>query len=65
MRIANNAGRLALVTRTGAVDVAAVSAGRFDADPQKIYARWEEFQDWAWKEKLPGGQPFTPADCER
>ncbi|MGW5498736.1 fumarylacetoacetate hydrolase family protein, partial [Streptomyces olivaceoviridis] len=34
----------------------------FDSDPQKIYARWEEFQDWARKETPPGGQPFTPAD---
>ena len=47
MRIANLAGRLALLTDAGAVDVQRASAGRFDADPQSVYTRWDEFSAWA------------------
>ena len=53
MRIANHAGRLALIdptTQPGqerGVDVERASGGRFDADPQAVYARWAEFGDWA------------------
>ena len=47
MRIANLAGRLSLITAAGAVDVAAASKGEFSADPQAVYARWEEFRAWA------------------
>ncbi|MDO0928425.1 fumarylacetoacetate hydrolase family protein [Streptomyces sp. TG1A-8] len=62
MRTANKAGRLHLITSTGAVDVATASGGRFDADPQKVYARWEEFRAWEQQAELPGGQPFEPAE---
>ncbi|MDT5342335.1 MAG: hypothetical protein QOE52_1519 [Mycobacterium sp.] len=47
MRIGNLSGRLTLFTKQGAVDVERASDGRFDADPQGIYRRWEEFVDWA------------------
>ncbi len=47
MRILNRRGRLALATGGKALDVAEVSAGRFAADPQAVWPRWEEFADWA------------------
>ncbi|BCJ35912.1 fumarylacetoacetate hydrolase [Actinocatenispora thailandica] len=47
MRIANLAGRLVLHTDAGAVDVQRASSGRFGADPQAVYERWDEFRDWA------------------
>lgn len=40
-------GRLVMVTADGAVDVAKDSDGHFDADPQAIFNRWQEFCDWA------------------
>ncbi len=47
MRIGNLAGRLTLFTDAGAVDVATASGGRFDADPQAVYERWDHFREWA------------------
>ncbi|KAB8159459.1 fumarylacetoacetate hydrolase [Streptomyces sp. 3MP-14] len=62
MRIANLSGRLALVVDGRAVDVAQASDGRFSADPQAVYARWEEFRAWADAAELPEGAAFDPAD---
>jgi 2-keto-4-pentenoate hydratase/2-oxohepta-3-ene-1,7-dioic acid hydratase in catechol pathway len=47
MRIANLGGRLVLLRSGAAVDVEQASKGRFVADPQAVYDRWEEFVDWA------------------
>lgn len=47
MKLANLAGRLALVVDGGAIDVHDASAGRFDADPASAYDRWDELRDWA------------------
>jgi 2,4-didehydro-3-deoxy-L-rhamnonate hydrolase len=47
VRVAAVEGRLALVGNGQAVDVAEASGGRFDADPQAVYDRWEEFREWA------------------
>ncbi|MBX7435141.1 fumarylacetoacetate hydrolase family protein [Mycobacterium sp. Y57] len=47
MRIANHKGRLLVLTSEGGVDVESASNGRFSADPQAIYSRWDEFQAWA------------------
>lgn len=47
MRIYNLAGRLALGTGNGAVDVESASGGRFGPDVQAVYGRWNEFVDWA------------------
>lgn len=47
MRLANIGGRLAVGTADGWVDVAEASRGRFSADPQAVYDRWEEFVAWA------------------
>ncbi len=48
MRIANVSQRLVLLDKSGAgLDVQKASDGRFPADPQAIYAQWDEFRDWA------------------
>jgi 2-keto-4-pentenoate hydratase/2-oxohepta-3-ene-1,7-dioic acid hydratase in catechol pathway len=48
MRIANVSGRLTLLADDSrGIDVAEASDGRFDADPQAIYDRWDEFTEWA------------------
>ncbi|NUP77935.1 MAG: fumarylacetoacetate hydrolase family protein [Nonomuraea sp.] len=58
MRIANLSGRLALIADGMAVDVEQASDGRFAADPQAVYERWDEFRTWADSARLPAGQPF-------
>lgn len=62
MRIANLSGRLVLVADGRAVDVEKASNGRFSADPQAVYGRWEEFRSWASEAALPPGGDFDPAD---
>lgn len=47
MRIANLSGRLALISETKSLDVETASEGRFSANPQEAYDRWEEFAAWA------------------
>ncbi|MFE7421152.1 fumarylacetoacetate hydrolase family protein [Rhodococcus sp. NPDC057529] len=47
MRIANVQGRLAIRTESGWVDVNSASSDRFSVDPQAVYARWDEFCEWA------------------
>ena len=46
MRIANLDGRLVLNYPDGATDVEKASDGRFAADPQAVFARWDEFVAW-------------------
>ncbi|MDL5156175.1 fumarylacetoacetate hydrolase family protein [Actinomycetospora termitidis] len=68
MRIANHAGRLALVepdveTSGGlrGLDVARASDGRFGADPQAVYDRWAEFHEWAATVDLADAVPLDLA----
>ena len=42
MRLANVAGRAALVVDDGIVDVAVASGGALPSDPQLLYERWDE-----------------------
>jgi 2,4-diketo-3-deoxy-L-fuconate hydrolase len=46
MRIANVAGRLSLLIDDRRVDVCDASEGRFTADPQAVFERWDEFVAW-------------------
>jgi 2,4-diketo-3-deoxy-L-fuconate hydrolase len=61
VRTANLAGRLALVTADGsaALDVERASAGRFGADPQAVFDRWDEFVAWAGTADLTEAEPFA------
>jgi 2,4-diketo-3-deoxy-L-fuconate hydrolase len=47
MRIGNLDGRLTLFHDGGAVDVAEASEEQFSPDPQAVFARWDEFRQWA------------------
>jgi 2,4-diketo-3-deoxy-L-fuconate hydrolase len=47
MRIGNLSNRLTVFTDRGAIDVERASRGRFGADPQAVYNRWDEFTQWA------------------
>ncbi|GCE44343.1 Fumarylacetoacetate hydrolase family protein [Rhodococcus wratislaviensis] len=62
MRIANLAGRLVLVTDTGAVDVEEASRGQFGPDPTAIYRQWPDFTAWAASTELPSGRPYDDAE---
>lgn len=59
MRIANNAGRLALVDGDHILDVESASGGGFPADPMSVFARWAEFSDWAATVDVPGHADAT------
>lgn len=59
MRIANHAGRLALITADGlALDVETASKAMFDSDPQAIYDRWADFRRWATNADESAAQPL-------
>lgn len=47
MKLANHAGRLALVLDDGIADVAEASEGRFGPDPMAAYDDWPSFTAWA------------------
>lgn len=64
MRIANLSGRLVLAVDGRAVDVEEASDGRFTADPQAVYERWEEFRGWAAQARLPEGTDFDPGHLD-
>ena len=71
MRLANVGGRLTVVPPAigsivdgGSVegfDVETASAGRFDADPQAVYARWDAFADWLAGARLDRGRVSVQA----
>jgi 2-keto-4-pentenoate hydratase/2-oxohepta-3-ene-1,7-dioic acid hydratase in catechol pathway len=47
VKLANLAGRLALVVDGGAIDVHGASDGRFGPDPASAYERWDDLVAWA------------------
>jgi 2-keto-4-pentenoate hydratase/2-oxohepta-3-ene-1,7-dioic acid hydratase in catechol pathway len=64
MRIANNAGRLALVSGDTILDIERASAGVFGADPMAVFARWAELVEWAASIDVaahPDGAPLATA----
>lgn len=62
MRYANLAGRAALLTDDGAIDIARASDGRFPADPQALYEQWAALREWAATAPRGAAQPFADAD---
>ncbi len=64
MLIANIEGRLHVMSSpTTGTDVEKLSGGKFGADPQAIYERWDEFTAWAADLKISADQlqDFKPA----
>ncbi|MFZ2178328.1 MAG: fumarylacetoacetate hydrolase family protein [Rhodococcus sp. (in: high G+C Gram-positive bacteria)] len=64
MRIVNHDGRLGLATPDRWVDVETASAGRFSADVQAIFPRWEEFVSWAKTVDPSTGAEIDPGSLE-
>ena len=62
MRVGNLSNRLTLFTDGGAVDVEQASGGRFGADPQAVYDRWDEFTQW--RARNPGSGEARPFDMK-
>ena len=63
MRIVNVGRRLVLLDKSGAgLDVEKASDGRFPADPQAIFAQWDEFQDWAAGQEGRADLAIDPAE---
>jgi 2-keto-4-pentenoate hydratase/2-oxohepta-3-ene-1,7-dioic acid hydratase in catechol pathway len=60
MRIGNLDGRLVLLEGGRSLDVEKASDGRFEADPQAVYERWDEFGRWASTVADVPGEPFDP-----
>jgi 2-keto-4-pentenoate hydratase/2-oxohepta-3-ene-1,7-dioic acid hydratase in catechol pathway len=56
MRLANQDGRLVIVTGDDVVDVAMASEGRFGPDPQAAYDAWDDFTAWAAQGPAPTGK---------
>lgn len=65
MKVANLAGRLVLVEGLRALDVHTASGGTFEADPQRIFDRWDEFAEWA-RQDIPfdAARSFTESELE-
>lgn len=64
MRTGNLDGRLVLAVDGGVVDVQSASHGRFSPDPQQVFARWDEFDDWV-RGLRPAGLPVHPFEPDR
>ena len=58
MRIGNLAGRLVLLTETGAIDVAAASGGRFSPEPTALYDQWDDLLDWSARVDPAAARPY-------
>ncbi|MFI6742858.1 fumarylacetoacetate hydrolase family protein [Nonomuraea sp. NPDC050451] len=65
MRIANLAGRAVLLADGGAIDIEKAGGGRFPADPQALFERWDDLRSWAgsraWSTEP---VPFAEAELE-
>jgi 2-keto-4-pentenoate hydratase/2-oxohepta-3-ene-1,7-dioic acid hydratase in catechol pathway len=61
MRITNLDGRLVLKYPDGVTDVEVASDGRFSADPQAVFSRWDEFIAWAGELRGPRAEPGDPS----
>src|SRR5260370_11084865 len=64
MRIGRAHGRLVIIDGDGVVDAATVSGGRFGADPERVFAVWDRFTDWAAGHAGPGARtgPLVPGE---
>lgn len=47
MRIGRANGRLVIIHGDGVVDAETVSGGEFSADPDRVFAVWDRFAEWA------------------
>ena len=59
VRIANLSGRLVLIEGDRALDVETASGGDFSSDPQAVYARWDDFVNWAKGQDTSAGESYA------
>jgi 2-keto-4-pentenoate hydratase/2-oxohepta-3-ene-1,7-dioic acid hydratase in catechol pathway len=59
MRMARVSGRLSLLVGNGAMDVETASGGRFPADPDAVFERWDELREWAAGRGDAGAEPYS------
>jgi len=64
MRVANVAGRCNIVLDGLAYDVERASGGRFGADPQAAFERWDELNGWASGVEWASAPPIEPRALE-
>ena len=64
MRLANSDGRLTTFVEDRAVDVEEASRGRFAADPQAAYDRWDELIAWGAELGARGGGDVDTAKLD-
>lgn len=64
MKLANLAGRLALITDQGAVDVHDASGGRFGPDPARAYDAWDELVSWVGAGGADSSEPRPFAETD-
>jgi 2,4-didehydro-3-deoxy-L-rhamnonate hydrolase len=64
MRIGRAQGRLVVIADDGVVDAATVSGGEFSADPDRVFAVWDRFTEWAGRHAGPGSRtgPLVTAE---
>src|SRR6266566_1246411 len=64
MRIGRANGRLVIIDGDGVIDAAARSDGQFSADPDRVFAVWDRFTEWAGGYSGPGAHtgPLAPED---
>src|ERR1700693_1749335 len=64
MRIGRLNGRLVIIDGDGGVDAATGSGGEFSADPDRVFAVWDRFTEWARGYAGPGTHtgPLVPQE---
>ncbi|WP_030928091.1 fumarylacetoacetate hydrolase family protein [Streptomyces sp. NRRL S-646] len=62
MKVANIDHRAHLVEGGLYFDIAQASDGRFPADPQAVFGRWQEISDWAAGSSLGNGRPYRASE---
>ncbi|HEX9625045.1 MAG TPA: fumarylacetoacetate hydrolase family protein, partial [Streptosporangiaceae bacterium] len=64
MRIGRANGRLVIIDGDRVVDAAAGSDGEFSADPDRVFAVWDRFTEWAGGYAGPGAHtgPLVPGE---
>lgn len=65
MRIANHAGRTALLSETNALDIHSASGGRFPADPRDLWRHWESLIPWANQFSVDGHPDAHPYSAQQ
>lgn len=58
MKFANIAGRMALISDQGALDIHEGSGGRLPSDPNAALAQWSSVLDWANSADMSAAMPF-------